>query len=280
MYSHDPKQSFSVTPRRKHHKSFKDSTLWPELPSGLLQYWESTHFCRSFGRDRQRIKFLVNYLQHLGVYRTMKQVNSHLQVLRMMFMGSAHYYLVANAEVWSPTLRSGIVPAFGIDVDDEKDGDWKPHEGFQVSGDFWDYPRRPFLGFTDLHRSAALRCQLALIDSDPDVLYHITPNTDGVLRYRITDKKMSVSFCRVRDTAVMTRNSECIAILAQTLVAWVVTQDPTTDLRRIDAVYRQLEEEYAVPDVGRMVVRLVKEYKLTPSATLRWFHEVNMAKHG
>lgn len=71
----------------------------------------------------------------------MKQVNSHLQVLRMMFMGSgivclqlyfnhsltkhmytAHYHLVANAEVWSPTLRSGIVPAFGIDVDDENDG--------------------------------------------------------------------------------------------------------------------------------------------------------------
>ncbi|KAJ7923234.1 hypothetical protein B0H13DRAFT_2316607 [Mycena leptocephala] len=109
---------------------------------------------------------------------------------------------------------------------------------------------------------------------------HITPNTDGVLRFRISDKKMSVSFCRVRDTAVMTRNSECIAILAQALVAWVVTEDSTTDLRRIDAVYRQLEDEYAVRDVGRMVVKFVEEYKLTPSATLRWFHEVNMAKHG
>ncbi|KAJ7906116.1 hypothetical protein B0H13DRAFT_2507436, partial [Mycena leptocephala] len=92
MYSHDPKKSFSVTPRRKPHKSFKDSALWPEnierlFLFGLLKYWESTHFCRSFGRDRQRIKFLVNCLQSLGVYRTMKQVNSHLQVLRMMFMG-------------------------------------------------------------------------------------------------------------------------------------------------------------------------------------------------
>lgn len=59
-----------------------------------------------------------------------------------------------------------------------KYADWRPHEGFWVSDDFWDYPRRPFLPFNDLDCSAALRCQLALIDSDPDVLYHLAPNTD------------------------------------------------------------------------------------------------------
>ncbi|KAJ7920433.1 hypothetical protein B0H13DRAFT_1867643 [Mycena leptocephala] len=177
-----------------------------------------------------------------------------------------------------------------------KYADWKPHEGFRAHEDFWEYPRTPFLCFKDFDCSAALRCQLALIDSDPDVLHHIAPNTDvrvdsfclldslmlmslqGALRFRIGDQKMSVSFRRIRDTAFMTRDSECIAILAQTLVAAVELENSTADSGpHIDAVYRQLGEEYAVHDVKSMIVRLQEEYKLT--VALPWFHEVNMAKH-
>ena len=86
---------------------------------------------------------------------------------------------------------------------------------------------------------------------------------------------MNISFRRLRDTAAVTRNSECIAILAQELVAAVRIQPSTTDLAmRIDAVYRQLEAEYAVRGVRSMVGKLFK-----PGRALPWFHEVNMAKH-
>ncbi|KAJ7936635.1 hypothetical protein B0H13DRAFT_2303690 [Mycena leptocephala] len=94
---------------------------------------------------------------------------------------------------------------------------------------------------------------------------------------------MSVSFRRVRDMAIMTRDSECIAILAQTLRAAVEMEDSVGDLGlRIDALFRQLEEEYAVCDVRSMIAKLSHDYELDASscsATLKWFHQLNMGKH-
>lgn len=64
----------------------------------------------------------------------------------------------------------------------------------------------------------------------------------------------------------MTRDSECIAIMAQTLIAAVEMENSAPHLGlRIDTVYRQLEEEYVVHDIRSMVAGLLHEYKLDPS---------------
>ncbi|KAJ7814460.1 hypothetical protein B0H13DRAFT_1924829 [Mycena leptocephala] len=119
--------------------------------------------------------------------------------------------------------------------------DWKPHEGFWASEDFWNYPHRPLSISNGFECSAALQSQLVLIHSDPDILYHIAPNNDDVVRFHITDRNMSVSFRLVRDMAIMRRHSECIGILAQTLRAAVEMEDSVRDL----------DEEYAVSKHGR-----------------------------
>jgi hypothetical protein len=72
--------------------------------------------------------------------------------------------------------------------------------------------------------------------------------------------------------------------LAQALVAAIEIQESNADLgQRIDAVYRQLEEEYGVRGIDSMVLSLLQEYGIdssSRSATLQWFHELNMAKRG
>ncbi|KAJ7855278.1 hypothetical protein B0H14DRAFT_3865237 [Mycena olivaceomarginata] len=288
---------------------------------GLRLYrWELTRSV-TWHRGSQN-QFLVDYLHRLQINRDNKQVASHLQFLRSTYMGTAQYHLVAGEKKRSctPALGSNVDEQQGLasvyrdryiicvgcreeqrNLSDSllegnvgttkyfcslacKYADWRPHEGFWVSDDFWDYPRRPFLPFNDLDCSAALRCQLALIDSDPDVLYHLAPNTDNALRFQIIDAKQNVSFRRVRDTAIVARDSECIAILAQALVAAIEIQESNADLgQRIDAVYRQLEEEYGVRGIGSMVLSLLQEYGIdssSRSATLQWFHALNMAKRG
>lgn len=57
--------------------------------------------------------------------------------------------------------------------------DWKTHREWCGSQDFWDYPHKPLLATpATFERPAALRCQLALIDADPEVLYTLAPGTD------------------------------------------------------------------------------------------------------
>ncbi|KAJ7889628.1 hypothetical protein B0H13DRAFT_1887960 [Mycena leptocephala] len=187
---------------------------------------------------------------------------------------SAHYPLVAHEgklcqEFGSPASPSPAVP-LSIDNVNEDEGcgeqqrnlsessfevklrpqyfcslvcqyaDWKPHEGFWASEDFWNYPHRPLSISNGFECSAALQSQLVLIHSDPDISYHIAPNNDDVVRFHITDRNMSVSFRLVRDMAIMRRHSECIGILAQTLRAAVEMEDSVRDL----------EEEYAVSKHG------------------------------
>lgn len=57
--------------------------------------------------------------------------------------------------------------------------DWKTHRERCGSQDFWDYPHKPLLAAeANFERPTALRCQISLIDSSPDVLYNIAPGTD------------------------------------------------------------------------------------------------------
>ncbi|KAJ7438221.1 hypothetical protein B0H11DRAFT_2254813 [Mycena galericulata] len=166
--------------------------------------------------------------------------------------------------------------------------DWKTHKELCGSQDFWDYPHKALLSSdADFERPAALRGQLALIDSDPDVLYNIAPGTDDVLRFTINDKMMNVSFRRVRDKAFTTRDLESIAILGQILVRAVEKEVSATSsslTSRIDQVYRQLEEEYAyaVRDIESLVSTLLDEQSLDPShrTKLQCLHRENLAKHG
>ncbi|KAJ7872977.1 hypothetical protein B0H13DRAFT_2669351 [Mycena leptocephala] len=165
--------------------------------------------------------------------------------------------------------------------------DWKTHREWCGSHDFWEYPHKPLLVTeADFERPAALRCQIALIDSDPDVLYNIAPCTDDVVRFAIHDKMLNVSFRRVRDKAFTTRDPELIAILGQVLVGAVQKQEDgagnqTVTPLRIENVYSQLEEEYDVPDIADMILDLLHEQKLDPSGRtkLQCVHQENMSKH-
>ncbi|KAJ7767839.1 hypothetical protein B0H14DRAFT_2475366 [Mycena olivaceomarginata] len=286
MHVRDPEKNLSVTPRRthrkllkdparavipgrKHRKVLKDTAVWSEniervFLLGLYAYRDST-LAHEGPRHHRRNVFLVDYLGRLGISRTRIQVASHIRELSKIFVGSAHYPLVAHEGklcqgFGSPTSPSPVVP-LSIDNVNEDDAsiepdqyvvcarcgeqqrnlsessfevklrpqyfcsvvcqyaDWKPHEGFWASEDFWNYPDRPLSISNNFECSAALQCQLVLIHSDPDILDHIAPSTDDVVRFHIADRNMSVSFRRVRDMAIMTRDSECIAILAQTLRA-------------------------------------------------------------
>ncbi|KAJ7812633.1 hypothetical protein B0H14DRAFT_2856393, partial [Mycena olivaceomarginata] len=97
--------------------------------------------------------------------------------------------------------------------------DWKTHREWCGSQDFWDYPHKPLLAAeANFERPTALRCQISLIDSSPDVLYNIAPGTDDAVRFKISDKMLNVSFRRVRDNAFTTRDPHSIAVLAQVLV--------------------------------------------------------------
>ncbi|KAJ7756061.1 hypothetical protein DFH07DRAFT_482850 [Mycena maculata] len=159
--------------------------------------------------------------------------------------------------------------------------DWKTHKEFCGSQDFWDYPHRPLLTFdATFERPAALRCQIALIDTDPDVLYNIAPGTDDVVRFTIKDKMLNVSFRRVRDKAFTTLDPESIAILGQILVCAVEAEGNST--ARIAGVYRQLEEEYPMDGIAGMVGGLLDEQRRDPlnRTRLQCLHQENMAKHG
>ncbi|KAJ6480731.1 hypothetical protein C8R47DRAFT_1135572 [Mycena vitilis] len=169
--------------------------------------------------------------------------------------------------------------------------DWKTHREWCGSHDFWEYPHKPLLaGDTDdfeRRAPAALLCQMALIDSDPDVLYNIAPCTDNVVRFAIRDKMLNVSFRRLRDKAFTTRDPELIAILGQILVdavheqSSVVAEEDSLTARRIDNVLSQLVEEYNVPHIADMVLELLEEQKLDPlgRTQLQCVHEENMSKH-
>ncbi|KAJ6563593.1 hypothetical protein DFH09DRAFT_1278858 [Mycena vulgaris] len=163
--------------------------------------------------------------------------------------------------------------------------DWKTHKEFCGSQDFWDYPHAPLLdAAADFERPAALRCQIALIDAYPDVLYNIAPCTDDVVRVEITDKMLNVSFRRVRDKAFTTRDPESIATLGQTLVRALEMEadwDAGRIVSRIDQLYRQLEAEYGVSGIERMILDLLDEQNFDPShrTQLECLHQDNMAKH-
>lgn len=78
----------------------------------------------------------------------------------------------------------------------------------------------------------------------------------------------------------MTRDSECIVILAETLTAAVETENTTKDSSpRINDLFRQLGEEFVVDDFEIMMMRLRDQYNLGGSLILPWFHGVNIAKH-
>ncbi|KAJ7020325.1 hypothetical protein C8F04DRAFT_1144559 [Mycena alexandri] len=155
--------------------------------------------------------------------------------------------------------------------------DWKTHREVCGSQDFWEYPHKPLLASeADFDRPAALRCQLALIDFAPDVLYHIAPATDDPIRFTLKDKMLGVSFRRVRDKAFATCDLEAIAIVAEVLV---MAGGPTCE----ETVYRQLEEEYDVPraDLAELVQELVEGQTLDPlgRSALMCVHQDNMTKH-
>ncbi|KAJ7138128.1 hypothetical protein C8R44DRAFT_341126 [Mycena epipterygia] len=166
--------------------------------------------------------------------------------------------------------------------------DWKTHKEFCGSQDFWEYPTRPLLTTAaDFERPAALRCQIALIDSNPDILYNIAPCTDDVVRFEIKNEMMDVSFRRVRDKAFTTRDPESIAILGQILVGavgaeGVSTGEPAASAqRRIDELYKQLEEEYGIPDIEIMVSNLRNEQELDPlhRTKLDCLHQEHISMH-
>ncbi|KAF7341136.1 MYND-type domain-containing protein [Mycena venus] len=178
--------------------------------------------------------------------------------------------------------------------------DWKTHREWCGSHDFWDYPHRPLLvAPADFERPAALRCQLALIDADPDVLYTLAPGTDDVVRFTIHDKMLNVSFRRVRDKAFTTCDLEAIAILGQVLAGAVEAeaeggaieaeggnqnlQTQEQMARRIDNVFSQLGAEYDVPapDIADTVLALMDEQMSNPAGNTRMqcVHQENMTKH-
>ncbi|KAJ7154128.1 hypothetical protein C8R46DRAFT_1118749 [Mycena filopes] len=155
--------------------------------------------------------------------------------------------------------------------------DWKTHKEFCGSQDFWDYPHTPLLASeADFERPAALRCQLALIDSDPDVLYHILPSTDDAIRFTLKDKMLGVSFRRLRDKAFATGDLEVVAVLAQVLV---VAGGPACAER----VYLQLEDEYDVlrGGIAELVRALGDVQALDPlgRTALACVHQENMTNH-
>ncbi|KAF8181205.1 hypothetical protein K438DRAFT_2170037 [Mycena galopus ATCC 62051] len=173
--------------------------------------------------------------------------------------------------------------------------DWKTHKESCGSQDFWDYPHKPLLtSEANFERPAALRCQMSLLESSPDVLYNVAPGTDlftqservskDALRFTIRDKMLSVSFRRVRDKAFMTRDPESIAILGEVLVTAVEAEaeEPshTPIARRTENVCSQLEEEYDMP-VSDMIFALLNEQMLDPSSRsrLQCLHEENLTNH-
>ncbi|KAJ7453191.1 hypothetical protein FB451DRAFT_1565737 [Mycena latifolia] len=161
--------------------------------------------------------------------------------------------------------------------------DWKTHRDFCGSQDFWDYTHKPLLGAeASFERPVALRCQIALIDSNPDVLYHVAPGTDDVLRFDISDKMLKVSFCRVRDKAFTTHDPESIAILGQTLLGAVELEAvPVGKTQRVSNLFRQLEEEYGVLDIESVVASLQDDQTLDPThrTKLDCLHQENITRH-
>lgn len=61
----------------------------PPLPSGLREYLESPYstYQQPCDRSKWRNQFLVDYLSNQGIDRSKKQVASHIQVLRKMWIG-------------------------------------------------------------------------------------------------------------------------------------------------------------------------------------------------
>ncbi|KAJ6537644.1 hypothetical protein B0H19DRAFT_1180560 [Mycena capillaripes] len=166
--------------------------------------------------------------------------------------------------------------------------DWKTHREWCGSLNFWEYPHKPLLiAEADFERPAALRCQIALIDSDPDVLYTIAPCTDDVVRFTICDRMLNVSFRRIRDQAFTTRDPELITVLGQVFVDAIQNQeeaesrDQALTAQRVDTLFNQLEEEYDVPDIADMVFDLLEEQSLDPlgHSRLQNIHQENMSKH-
>ncbi|KAK7019531.1 MYND-type domain-containing protein [Favolaschia claudopus] len=158
--------------------------------------------------------------------------------------------------------------------------DWKTHREWCGSKDFWEYPHHPLLASeANFARPPALSCQLALIDSSPDILYNIAPGTDDAFRYTITDDKMlSVSFRRARDKAFSTRDLESIVLLGEALVAAVEAAASETPLDlRVENVYRQLREEYDAPGVKDVIVALRRGDG--EGLMLERVHQDNMTNH-
>lgn len=107
------------------------------------------------------------------------------------------------------------------------------------------------------------------------------------MRFEIKNEMMNVSFRRVRDKAFTARDPESIAVLGQTLVGALETEEisagkPSVSAqRRIDELYKQLEEEYGIPDIEIMVSDLQNEQKLDPShrTKLDCLHQEHMSTH-
>ncbi|KAJ7290197.1 hypothetical protein C8J57DRAFT_338308 [Mycena rebaudengoi] len=165
--------------------------------------------------------------------------------------------------------------------------DWKTHKESCGSQDFWDYPCKPLLDAkAQFERPPALRCQIALIDSNPDVLYNILPCTNDAVRFGITNKMMNTSFRRVRDNAFLTRDPRSIAILGETLVRAAEMDDVAAgrpvSAQRLTDICKQLEEEYGTPNVHGMVLDLLDEQNHDPlyRTSLECLHQENMANHG
>ncbi|KAJ7087667.1 hypothetical protein B0H15DRAFT_300181 [Mycena belliarum] len=157
--------------------------------------------------------------------------------------------------------------------------DWKTHKEWCGSQDFWDYPHKPLLGAdADFEQPAALRCQIALIDASPDVLYTIAPGTDDVLRFEIADKMLNVTFRRVRDKAFASRDPVSIAILGQTLVGAVEINGAVDgSARRVTNLLEQLEGEYGVHDVEQLIATACDAQG--EDSLLGYRHEENIVKH-
>ncbi|KAJ7939122.1 hypothetical protein B0H13DRAFT_1850857 [Mycena leptocephala] len=268
-----PQQRKTATPGRRYRKPLKDGSgpVWPQhielsspcahkVSTGLHAYQDThTHYC---GPSRQN-QFLVHYLGSRGIVRTRKQVASHVQFLHKRVKGSD------SSEEY---LFDGIVSTFPKNVRKQSMTEPSEHANMQIGTPGRDLVHWKISGIIPTDRYLPQKPTLSA-----------QQRFDKVLRFRITDTYLNVSFRRVRDVAVKTRDSGCIAILAQTLLAAVILENSETDLMtRIEAVYCQLQEEYAVRDVRSMVASLLDEQKLDTScySTLQWIHQVNMSNSG
>ncbi|KAJ7794404.1 hypothetical protein B0H13DRAFT_1935229 [Mycena leptocephala] len=274
----------SVTPKRRHRKGIKlpdggSALVWFEnIEQCLIQGTSPVWFIRMISRAEFRLLSVVTKLnlkerteaEGTSLSCFPKFLFIQLQTLDIVF--ALDVAKSRETQVYQKTnwLRNTFAP-------------YSESE----EPDVYDYSHRPLLAANlNFERSTALLCQCFLIDSTPEIVYNIAPASDKTFRFKIKDSDLNVSFRRVRDKALLMHSSECIAVLAQTLVEAVTSERLRTDLNvHVNEVYKQLEEEFCIHDLSDLVCRLEEEQrKLDPSqyfrTALQLLHHANLIKRG